>query len=309
MESTYGEGRVCIVTGAGRGIGRAHALELAAHGFAVVVNDLAVDGGSTEPDPATQVVEQITRDGGKAVVSHHDVADWTESRDLIELAKSEFGRLDVVVNNAGILRDRMLVNMEEAEWDAVLTVHAKGTFMMSRWAARHWRELHREGQPVDARIINTTSATGLYGNPGQANYAAAKAGIAALTIVSAQELQRYGVTVNAIAPAALTRMSEHLEMTAAMDPEQLKPEWAAPLVAWLASTHSADVTGRVLEVSGQRIAVAHGWSTGPTAPPVSDVMKVEAVVRDLLDRALPNADITGAVGAPPVAAAQASGQQ
>ena len=199
--SAFCEDRVAIVTGAGRGIGREHALMLAAHGAKVVVNDLGGDrdGTGTDSGPAQQVVAEIRAAGGQAVANTDDVSDFEAARRMIEQAIDEFGTLDVLVNNAGILRDRMLVNMEEHEWDAVIQVHLKGTFAPSRHAAAYWRERSKAGQSVDARIINTTSVSGIYGNPGQTNYGAAKMGIAGFTIISARELGRYGITVNGVA--------------------------------------------------------------------------------------------------------------
>ncbi|MGH9193339.1 MAG: SDR family NAD(P)-dependent oxidoreductase, partial [Acidimicrobiales bacterium] len=206
--------RVAIVTGAGRGIGREHALLLAAQGARVVVNDLggAMDGTGSDTGPAHDVVEEITTQGGQAVASTDDVGDFAGAEKLVGTAIDAFGRLDVLINNAGILRDRMLINMSEAEWDAVIRVHLKGTFGPSHFAANHWRERSKAGDEIDARIVNTSSPSGIYGNVGQTNYGAAKAGIAAFTIIAAKELARYGVTVNAVAPAALTRMTADLGM-------------------------------------------------------------------------------------------------
>src|SRR5436309_3037685 len=211
------EGRVVIITGAGRGIGRGHALEFARQGAKVVVNDLGaeVDGSGSSTGPAGEVVEEIRGMGGEAVANGDDVSDWEGAQRLINAAVESFGRLDVLVNNAGILRDRMLVNMTDDEWDAVVKVHLRGTFATSRWAAAYWRERTKAGETNDARIINTSSPSGIYGNAGQTNYGAAKAGIASFTIIAAAELARYGVTVNAIAPTALTRMTENLGMGAA----------------------------------------------------------------------------------------------
>ena len=200
------EGRVAIVTGAARGIGREYALMLAEHGAKVVVNDFggARDGTGGDLGPADQVAEEIKKAGGEAVANGADVSDFKQAKAMIGQAIDTFGKLDVVINNAGILRDRMLVNMTEEEWDAVIKVHLKGTFAPSHHAAAYWREQSKAGNPVDARIINTSSVSGIYGNPGQTNYGAAKMGIAAFTIISARELRRYGITVNAIAPGAFT---------------------------------------------------------------------------------------------------------
>jgi NAD(P)-dependent dehydrogenase (short-subunit alcohol dehydrogenase family) len=270
------EGRVCIVTGAGRGIGREHALMLAQHGAKVVVNDLggSVDGAGDDSTPAQQVVNEIKGMGGEGVANYDDVADWEGAQRLVNQAVETFGDLHVVINNAGILRDRVLVNMTEDEWDAVINVHLKGTFAPSRWAAAYWREKAKAGEQLDNRIINTTSVSGIYGNPGQTNYGAAKAGIAAFTQIAAREVLRYGVTVNAIAPGALTRMTEGL-------------------ATWLASPLSRGVTGRVIESSGAVLAIAEGWHRGPTAKPVDDPEDFDKVVRDLLAKARPNADMQG----------------
>jgi NAD(P)-dependent dehydrogenase (short-subunit alcohol dehydrogenase family) len=291
------EGRVCVITGAGRGIGREYALLLAEHGAHVVVNDLGGDRAGSGPDismtggtPAEQVADQITAAGGAAVANGDDISTWDGARAVIEQAVEVFGGLDVVVNNAGILRDRMLVNMSEEEWDSVIRVHLKGTFAVSRHAAAYWRERSKAGERNDARIINTTSVSGLYGNVGQANYGAAKAGIAGLTIIAARELARYGVTVNAIAPAALTRMTEDLpiadEVKASLDPRRV-----APVCAWLASTLSSDVTEQIIEVSGTILAVAEGWHRGSTGPPVVDAAEVDAAVRKLLAGARPHTNM------------------
>ena len=292
------EGRVCIVTGAGRGIGREHALMLASEGAKVVVNDLGgnVDGTGGDLSPAEQVVAEIRDLGGEAIANGDNVADWEGAQRLVNSAIEHFGTLDVVVNNAGILRDRMLTNMTEAEWDAVINVHLKGTFGPTRWAAAYWRDKVKAGEKVDGRIINTSSVSGIYGNPGQTNYGAAKAGIASFTIIAARELKRYGVTVNAIAPGALTRMTEGLAGMPQDDDSQremMAPRWIAPVATWLASTQSADVTGRVIEVSGQMLAIAEGWHRGPTTKPVEDPKDMDAVVRGLLANARKNADMSG----------------
>ena len=286
-------GRVCIVTGAGRGIGRRHALTLAAAGARVIVNDVGAesDGTGSSVGPAHDVVAEIRFHGGEAEANGDDISTWNGAQRAVQQAVDSFGDLHVLVNNAGILRDRMLVNMTEDEWDAVVRVHLKGTFNCTRWAATYWRERAKAGEANDARIINTTSGSGLFGTPGQANYGAAKAGIAGLTIVAAMELARYGVTVNAVSPIALTRMTAGLELTAGDEIEQDKvdPRWISPVVAWLASTRSADVTGRVFQTSGRYWAVAQGWHRGPEATPTDDPDKAEEVLRPLLDAALPNA--------------------
>ncbi|MBM3675882.1 MAG: SDR family NAD(P)-dependent oxidoreductase [Actinobacteria bacterium] len=290
------EGRVCIVTGAGRGIGREHALMLASEGAKVVVNDV---GGSREgtghsEGPAHEVVAEIEGMGGQAVANGDDISTWEGGGNVVKQAIDAFGGLDVVVNNAGILRDRMLVNMAEEEWDAVIKVHLKGTFAVSRFAAAYWRERAKNGETNDARIINTTSPSGIYGNAGQTNYGAAKAGIATFTIIAAMELERYGVTANAIAPTALTRMTEDLGLAASEEAKQtMDPRWIAPICTWLASPQSAGVTGRVFEVSGAYLAVAESWHRGPSTDAVDDPDQVDAVVRKLLADARPNADMFG----------------
>jgi NAD(P)-dependent dehydrogenase (short-subunit alcohol dehydrogenase family) len=292
------EGRVCIVTGAGGGIGREHALLLSQHGAKVVVNDLggAMDGTGSSTGPAQAVAEEITAAGGEAVANIDDISDWAGAERLVNQAIDRFGRLDVLVNNAGILRDRMLVNMEEAEWDAVIKVHLKGTFAPSRHAAAYWRDRSKAGDEVDARIINTTSVSGIYGNPGQTNYGAAKMGIGAFTIIAAQELARYGVTVNAIAPGALTRMTEGLggfRQPTAEQRERSSPKWIAPICVWLASPESREVTGRVFEASGRLLAVAESWHRGPTTEPVLDPEAIGPIAMDLVARARPNANMDG----------------
>ncbi|MEZ5141423.1 MAG: SDR family oxidoreductase [Acidimicrobiales bacterium] len=291
------EGRVCIVTGAGRGIGREHALMLAEQGARVVVNDLggSMEGVGAEAGPAQQVVDEIVAAGGQAVANTDDISDWGGAQKLVHQAVEAFGRLDVLVNNAGILRDRMLTNMSEAEWDAVIKVHLKGTAGPSHHAAAYWREQSKAGAEVAGRIINTSSPSGIYGNVGQTNYGAAKAGIAAFTIIAAMELARYGVTVNAIAPAALTRMTENLGMGQASDDvkEKMSPRWIAPIVTWLASTESAGVTGRVFDVTGMRLGIAEGWHIGPTVDPVDDPTRIGPLVEEMLGQARPNADMGG----------------
>jgi NAD(P)-dependent dehydrogenase (short-subunit alcohol dehydrogenase family) len=291
------EGRICIVTGAGRGIGREHSLMLAEHGAKVVVNDIGgeIDGSGRSTGPAQAVVDEIVAAGGEAVVNGDDISSWDGAERLVQQAIDTFGGLDVLVNNAGILRDRMLANMTEAEWDAVIQVHLKGTFAPSRHAAAYWREKSKAGEEIDGRIINTSSPSGIYGNVGQTNYGAAKAGIASFTIIAAKELARYGVTVNAIAPAALTRMTEALGMggTDEETKAKLSPKWIAPIVTWLASTESAKVTGRVFDVTGQALSVAESWHRGPTADPVEDPALLGEIVTDLVAKARPNANMFG----------------
>ncbi len=294
-------GRVVIVTGAGRGLGRAHALAFAAAGARVVVNDLGVeaDGTGGSRGPAAEVVEQIRAAGGEAVADAADVADWEQSAGLVETALERFGGLDVVVNNAGFVRDRMFANQSEEEWDAVLRVHLKGHFCVTRHAVSHWRARAKAGQPVDARVINTSSGAGLQGSVGQGAYAAAKAGIAALTLVQAAELARYGVTANAIAPSARTRMTEGVFQDMMRRPERgfdaMAPENVSPLVVWLGSAESRDVTGRVFEIAGGKVSVADGWREGPVADKGArfEPDELGPVVRDLLKRAVPPQKVYG----------------
>jgi len=290
------DGRVVIVTGSGRGIGREHALAFAATGAKVVVNDLGGDtrgeGGSLSP--AMETVEDIKSMGGEAVANGENVADFEGAARLVQTAIDSFGRLDVLVNNAGILRDRMLVNMVESEWDAVIGVHLKGTFGPTRHAAEYWRNEAKAGRPVDARIINTSSPSGIFGNAGQTNYGAAKAGIASFTVICALELGRYAVTANAIAPVARTRMTEDLGIGGPPEGatfDALDPANISPLVVWLGSPESKDVTGRVFLVDGDRISVAEGWRRGPTARNDGlrwDPDRLGAVVPGLVAQAEPN---------------------
>jgi NAD(P)-dependent dehydrogenase (short-subunit alcohol dehydrogenase family) len=288
---------VVVVTGAGRGIGRAHALLFAAEGAKVVVNDLGgeVDGSGGSSGPAQEVVDEIQAMGGEAAINPDNVASWEGAKRLIDMTVETFGGLDVLVNNAGILRDRMLTNMTESEWDSVIDVHLKGTFATCRWAAAYWRERVKDGQSNDARIINTSSASGLYGNPGQTNYGAAKAGIAAFTVIAAKELERYGVTANAIAPGARTRMTAPLGFGTAEAGagafDSFAPENISPLVVWLGSQNSRTVTGRVFNVAGGTISVAEGWSHGPKVDKGDrwSPGELDDVVPDLVAKAAPPA--------------------
>jgi NAD(P)-dependent dehydrogenase (short-subunit alcohol dehydrogenase family) len=275
---------VVVVTGAGRGIGRAHALAFAAEGAPVVVNDV-------DADAAAEVVAEIETVGGKAVANTSDVADWAGAKELIGTALEQFGRLDVLVNNAGFLRDRMLVNLAEDEWDAVIRVHLKGHFAPLRHAAEYWRAEAKAGRTPSARVINTSSGAGLLGSVGQGNYSAAKAGIAGLTVVAAAELARYGVTVNAIAPAARTRMTEGVFADAMARPDEgfdaMAPENVSPLVVWLGSEESSHVTGRVFEVEGGKVSLAQAWRHGPAVDKGArwDPAELGPVVKELLERA------------------------
>jgi len=291
------EGRVAIVTGGGRGIGREYCLMLAAEGAKVVVNDLggSRDGSGADIGPAHDVVAEIKASGGEAVANGADVSNWDQTKAMIDQAVSTFGKLDVLINNAGILRDRMLVNMTEAEWDAVIQVHLKGTFAPAHHAAVYWRELNKEtGVPCNARLINTSSVSGIYGNIGQTNYGAAKMGIAAFTIISSRELRRYGVTVNAIAPGALTRLTEDLGGPITEERRRSgDPKWVAPIAVWLASEESSEVSGRMFEASGGVLAIAEGWHRGPTHEPVDDPSKLGPIVKEMMAKARKNAGMNG----------------
>jgi NAD(P)-dependent dehydrogenase (short-subunit alcohol dehydrogenase family) len=259
------DGKVAIVTGAGRGIGREEALLLASEGAAVVVNDLggARTGEGTDAGPAQEVVDEITAAGGKAAANTDDISSWSGAESVVNQAVESFGGLDILVNNAGILRDKMSFNMTEEEWDAVIKVHLKGHFAPSRFAGAYWRQKSKDsGESVNAKIVNTSSESGLYGNAGQANYASAKAGIAALTIVLARELERFGVRANAIAPVALTRLTEDLMGGAAEDEKAkaaLDPSNVAAAVSWLASDLSDGVTGQVVKIQGGICQIVQGW--------------------------------------------------
>jgi len=296
------DGRIVIITGAARGIGREHALAFAREGARVVVNDLGVarDGTGEDTSPAREVVDEIVAGGGDAIANGDDIADWNGARRLVEAAIDTYGGLDVLVNNAGFLRDRMIFTTGEDEWDAVIRVHLKGHFATTRHATEWWRAQSKAGAEVDGRIINTSSGAGLMGAVGQGAYAAAKAGIAALTLVEAAEMGRYGVTANAIAPAARTRMTEEVFGERMQPPDSgfdaTHPGNVSPLVVWLGSADSRDVTGRVFEVEGGMLSVADGWQHGPAvdrgerwAP-----AEVGAAVRDLLAKAPAPAPVYGA---------------
>ncbi|MDJ0785885.1 MAG: SDR family oxidoreductase [Myxococcota bacterium] len=295
------DGRVVIVTGAARGLGRAHALEFAREGAKVVVNDIgvALDGSGGSAGPAEEVATEIRDAGGEAITNGADVADFRQTADLVKQTLETFGRLDVVVNNAGFVRDRMFVSCSEEEWDAIQRVHLKGHFCLARHAAEHWRNQSKAGEAVDARIINTSSGAGLRGSIGQSAYSAAKAGIATLTLVQAAEMGRYGVTSNAIAPSARTRMTEEFFAETMAKPEEgfdvMDPANVSPLVVWLGSPQSKDVTGQCFELSGGEICVNDGWRMGPKidkgerwAPD-----EVGAAVHELLGKAVPNEKVHG----------------
>jgi NAD(P)-dependent dehydrogenase (short-subunit alcohol dehydrogenase family) len=286
--------RVVIVTGGARGIGREHCLEFARQGARVVVNDLGSErtGEGRSSAPAETLAKEIRAMGGEAIANGDDVSDWEGARRVVDQAISTFGGLDVLVSNAGILRDRMLTNMTIDEWDAVIKVHLRGTFCPAHHAANYWRAQAKEGKTVDARIINTTSVSGLLGNQGQCNYGAAKAGIAAFTITSAMELARYGITVNAISPGALTRMTEDLGYAVKVPAGEWNPRDPAniaPIVVWLGSSESKDVTGQVFESTGGRLTVFERWRRGPAVSPKRrfDPAELGPIVNDLLSKTSP----------------------
>jgi NAD(P)-dependent dehydrogenase (short-subunit alcohol dehydrogenase family) len=286
-------GRTAIVTGAGRGLGRAHALMLARQGANVLVNDLgsSASGEGSDQTPAQEVLAEIESFGGKAAINTSDVSNWKAAQEMIEQAVDTFGGLDILVNNAGILRDRMLINMTENEWDSVITVHLKGTFAPLHHAANYWRLRTKSGAKFDASVINTTSHSALFANVGQANYAAAKAGIATMSIVAARELQRYGVRVNALAPRAETRMTEGLREWTPEQLERRRPEWIATLVAWLASEEAIGISGRVFEAWGFGYSVAESWQHGPRMDASLDPTTIGEEVKKICRFARPNADI------------------
>lgn len=295
-------GRVVIVTGAGRGIGREHALEFGRQGAKVVVNDIGteLDGSGGGDGPAGEVIEAIRAMGGEAVAHNADVSNWDACEDMVKTAIETFGGLHVVVNNAGFVRDRMFVSTSEEEWDSIVNVHLKGHFCTSRHAAAYWRGLAKQGERVEARIINTSSGAGLLGSVGQGNYAAAKAGIAALTLVQAAELGRYGITANAIAPAARTRMTEGAFADMMKKPQSgfdaMDPANISPLVVWLASQNASDINGQVFELAGGEITVADGWRRGPSVDKGARWKPAEVgqAVREILAKATPGIKPYGA---------------
>ncbi len=264
------DGRVVIVTGAGRGLGREHCLELARQGASVVVNDLGVglhgeQAGGTR-SPAEEVVEEIISAGGVAMADGASVSDFNATAETIERTVATYGRLDAVVNNAGIVRDRMITGMSEEDFDLVIAVHLKGTWNLTRHACAYWRERHKAGDAISGRIVNTTSGTGLFGNIGQSNYGAAKGGIASLTMITAMEMERYGVTANAVSPLARTRMTEGLGTLHAPEGgfDPYDPANASPVVAYLCSAESGWLSGSVLRVMGDTVQVLRGWGIDPT---------------------------------------------
>ena len=280
-------GKVAIVTGAGRGIGRAHALALAEAGARVIVNDLgaALSGEGHDDTPAQQVVEEVKAAGGEAEANAENVADFDGAERMVKQAIDQFGRLDILVNNAGILRDRMLVNMTEQEWDSVIAVHLKGHFAPTRHAAAYWRERSKAGDEVKGRVINTSSPSGVFGNIGQSNYGAAKAGIAGFTLIAAQELHRYGVTVNCLAPNARTRMTEDtFDMDAPSEGfDPLDPSNMSPLVVALSADTAQNITGQVFHVWGGAINALQGWSAGELFS-TNEKWNADSLLGELLDR-------------------------
>ena len=296
------DGRVVVITGAGRGLGRSHALAFAAEGAKVVVNDLggAPDGTGASAGPAHEVVDEIRAMGGEAVANADDVADFDAAAGIVKTALDTFGRLDVVVNNAGILRDRMFVNIQPDEWDATIRVHLRGHFCVGRHASSYWRDRAKAGETVDARLINTSSGAGLMGSVGQTAYAAAKAGIAAMTIVQAVELGRYGVTVNGLAPSARTRLTAGVftDMMKEVDSgfDAMDPDNISPLVVWLGSPESRDVTGRLFEIEGGVLSVCDGWQHGPRIEKDRrwEPSEVGPALRELIAKAPPPAPVYGA---------------
>ncbi|MBL6951934.1 MAG: SDR family NAD(P)-dependent oxidoreductase [Alphaproteobacteria bacterium] len=290
------EDRVAIVTGAARGVGREHALLLAKHGAKIVVNDLggAVDGTGADKSQAQLVAEEIIAAGGEAVVNGDDVSSWNGAKNMIDQAVDTFGKLDILVNNAGILRDRMLVNMTEEEWDSVIQVHLKGTFAPARHAAAYWRVRSKETDgPVNGRIINTSSTSGIYGNVGQTNYGAAKAGIAAFTIIAARELRRIGVTVNAISPTAYTRMTDSLREYTEEEIEIRDPRWVSPTVVYLASEAAHDITGRVIQAGAGQVAVCEGWRRGAEIEQMADPEALGSRIREMCGQVRKNSGMDG----------------
>lgn len=294
--SGINDGRVVVITGAGRGIGREYALEFAREGAKVVVNDLGADpdGSGVSRGPANEVVDQIKDMGGEAIANGDDVSSSEGAANLIKTALDTFGGLDVLVNNAGILRDRMIASMSEQDWDDVIRVHLRGTFLPTKHAVDYWRAESKAGRTREARLINTSSSSGLFGNVGQANYGAAKAGIANFTIVASKELSRYGVTANAIYPGAVSRLTENIIPGAGKGAHPMDAHYIAPVVAWLGSPESRDVNGRLIGLKGSQITIAEGWIAGPTAESEERWVTSELgpVMKDLVAQARANVDFT-----------------
>lgn len=293
------DGKVAIITGAGRGLGREHALMLAEHGAKVLVNDLgaAADGSGADDGPAHEVAALIRERGGEVLVNGSNVADFAAAGEMVQQAIDAWGRVDILVNNAGILRDKMIFSMDEEDWDAVINVHLKGHFCPTRHVTAHWRARSKAGEGhLDARIINTASPSGLYGNVGQSNYGAAKAGIASLTTVWALELARLGVTVNCLAPTAMTRLvlgvMDESKVTDEML-ESMAPRWISAVVVWLCSDEARKVTGRVFDIRGDRIQIAEGWHGGPVGENSGDPAELGPMMRKLMADARLNSDLFG----------------
>ena len=294
--SGINDGRIVVITGAGRGIGREYALEFAREGAKIVVNDLGAEpnGQGASRGPANDVVDEIKALGGEAIANGDDVSSEEGARSLIQTAIDTFGGLDVLVNNAGILRDRMIASMSVQDWDDVIRVHLRGTFLPTKFAVDYWREESKAGRTRDARLINTSSSSGLFGNVGQANYGAAKGGIATFTIIAAKELGRYGVTANAIYPGAVSRLTQSIITGANQGPHPMDAHYIAPVVAWLGSPESQDVTGRLVGLRGSKITIAEGWIDGPSVEQDERWVTAELgpVMKDLVGRARGNVDFT-----------------
>jgi len=292
------DGKVALITGAGRGIGREHALMMASEGAKIIVNDLGGDAAGTGVDttPAQDTVNDIIAMGGEAAVNGGNVAKFDEADAMVQQAIDTFGDINIVVNNAGILRDRMLFSMSEDDWDSVIAVHLKGTFGPSQRAATYWREKAKAGEDVYGRIINTASPSGIYGNVGQTNYGAAKGGIAAFSVIAAQELTKYGVTVNCLAPAAWSRMTAPLmggDDATDEFKESISPRWISVITTWLASPEAQNVTGRVFDVRGDQLGIAEGWHLGPVATQPDEPSQLGPVVAELMANARLNANMGG----------------
>ena len=292
------EGKVAVVTGAAGGIGREHALMLASHGAKVVVNDLGgdVSGQGEDATQAQKVVEEIQAMGGEAVVNGGNVANFTDAKGMIDQAIDTYGDLNILINNAGILRDRMLFSMSEDDWDAIMNVHLKGTFGPTHHAAVYWRNKAKAGEETYGRVINTSSPSGIYGNIGQSNYGAAKAGIAAFTVITAMELAKYNVTVNALVPAALSRMTAGLVGMDNLTDEQkegMSPRWQAVTATWLCSEEANNVTGRLFDVRGSMIGISEGWTLGPSGTQPDDPQDLGPLMAELMSKATLNANMGG----------------